>query len=85
MSAVAVARRDVLPLSLPPRGLSRVEAARYVGISPTTFDELIKEGLMPGPKRLRGRTVWDRKALDEAFESLPTEGTANSGGVNPWD
>lgn len=78
-------RRDVLPRSLPPRGLSRVEAARYLGISPTLFDCLVKDGTLPGPKRLRGRSVWDREALDTAFDALPNEGAADGGSCNPWD
>ncbi|MGE3712229.1 MAG: helix-turn-helix transcriptional regulator, partial [Hyphomicrobiaceae bacterium] len=63
--------RDVLPSSLPPRGLSRIEAAAYVGISPTKFDELVSDGRMPGPKRIDGRRVWDRLQLDRAFNALP--------------
>jgi predicted DNA-binding transcriptional regulator AlpA len=64
-------RRDVLPTSLPPRGLSREQAAAYVGVSTGTFDALIKEKVMPEPKRLRGRVVWDRQQLDVAFSALP--------------
>jgi predicted DNA-binding transcriptional regulator AlpA len=71
---------EVLPASLPPRGLSRVEAAAYVGISPSLFDALVKDGRMPAPKRINSRTVWDRKRLDEAFEALSDED-----GGNPWD
>src|SRR5690242_17745827 len=40
-------RDQVLPASLPPRGLSRVQAAAYVGVSPVLFDELVKDGRMP--------------------------------------
>jgi predicted DNA-binding transcriptional regulator AlpA len=65
-----------------PRGLSRVEAATYVGVSPSLFDQMIKDSRMPKPKRINSRTVWDRKRLDEAFEALPDDG--DSGG-NPWD
>ena len=75
-------RRDVLPQNLPPRGLRRVEAAAYVGISPTKFDELVKDGRMPSPKRINGRVVWDRVKLDAAFEALPDdENSAN----DVWD
>jgi predicted DNA-binding transcriptional regulator AlpA len=64
-------RDDVLPPSLPPRGLSRVQAAAYVGISPTLFDEMVVDGRMPKPVRINARTVWDRVKLDEAFAALP--------------
>ncbi|MBP1852148.1 helix-turn-helix transcriptional regulator [Rhizobium halophytocola] len=64
-------RPEVLPLSLPPRGLAREQAAAYVGISTSLFDRLIREGTMPKPKRASGRTVWDRLSLDRAFVRLP--------------
>lgn len=63
-----------------PRGLARTDAAAYVGVSPSMFDLMVKDGRMPGPKRINSRTVWDRRRLDEAFEELPD--TTNS---NPWD
>lgn len=63
-----------------PRGLSRSEAAAYLGISPSLFDQMVKDGRMPPPKRINSRTVWDRRRLDEAFEELP-DGAER----NPWD
>jgi predicted DNA-binding transcriptional regulator AlpA len=74
--------KEVLPLSLPPRGLSRVEAAAYVGVSPTLFDEMVGDARMPKPKRINKRTVWDRHQLDRAFDALPdTDGRAD----DVWD
>lgn len=70
----------VLPPSLPPRGLSRVQSAAYVGVGSTKFDEMVADGRMPKPKRVDGRTIWDRLEIDESFASLPSEATAN-----PWD
>jgi predicted DNA-binding transcriptional regulator AlpA len=70
-----------LPLSLAPRGLSRVQAAEYVGIGPTKFDEMVRDGRMPRPKRIDGRTVWDRLKLDEAFAALDDDGAITS----EWD
>jgi hypothetical protein len=64
----------------PPRGLSRVESADYVGVSPSLFDAMVRDGRMPGPKVINTRTVWDRFALDRAFEALPDRDVAN-----PWD
>ena len=68
------ARRDSLPSSLPPRGLSRVQAAAYVGVSPSLFDEMVKDGRMPSPVRINSRVLWDRLQLDEAFAALPHDG-----------
>lgn len=53
-----------------PRGLSRIQAAHYVGVSPGTFDRLVEDQLMPRPKRIRARLVYDRVELDSAFDAL---------------
>jgi predicted DNA-binding transcriptional regulator AlpA len=71
---------DLLPPSLAPRGLSRSEAAAYIGVSPSLFDAMVKDGRMPRPKRINSRTVWDRHQLDLAFEALDDHETQN-----PWD
>lgn len=62
-------------ISYPPRGLSRDEAARYIGISTSKFDKLVHERTMPRPKRIDGRIIWDRISLDAAFTELPEERT----------
>ena len=53
-------RPAILPPTLAPRGLSRTEAAAYIGVSPTLFDHLVRDRRMPPPKRINARTVWDR-------------------------
>ena len=58
---------------IPRRGLSREEAAMYLGVSASKFDELVRDGRMPGPKRIDGRKIWDVHALDLAFNSLPDD------------
>ena len=68
---------------VPRRGLSRVEAAAYVGVSPNKFDELVRDGRMPVPKRINGRKVWDIHNLDLAFDVLPTENETSGGST--WD
>lgn len=70
------------------RGLSRVEAARYMGISPTTLDRMIAAGDMPAPVRFCTRKIWDRAALDRVFDTLG--GAAVHGDDDPlenndWD
>jgi predicted DNA-binding transcriptional regulator AlpA len=57
-----------------------VQAAAYIGVSPSLFDEMVKDGRMPPAKTINARKVWDRVRLDEAFETLPD---GESG--NPWD
>lgn len=74
-------RLYALPLSCPPRGLSRPESASYVGVSITLFDEMVRDRRMPPAKRINGRLVWDRFKLDEAFSAIPdgdTEAGANA-------
>jgi hypothetical protein len=56
-----------------PRGLCRVAAALYIGVSPTKFDGLVEDGRMPQPKRIDARKIWDVRQLDDAFEALPSD------------
>ena len=58
---------------VPRRGLSRVEAAIYLGISPSKFDELRKSGRIGPAKILDGRKLYAIEMLDEFFEALPDE------------
>jgi excisionase family DNA binding protein len=68
---------SALPPTLAPRLLSREQAAAYVGVSPNTFDEMVKAGKMPQPKIIWGkRKGWDVRELDRAVDNLPTAGTA---------
>lgn len=77
-----MSKTDALPLSLPPRGLDRVRASQYVGVSVTKFDEMVTDGRMPAPKRIDSRKVWDKIALDLAFDALPEDEIERS---NEWD
>ena len=72
-------RANILPF-LAPRGLSRVRSAAYIGVGPSLFDEMVRDGRMPKPKRINARTIWDRVQLDDAFAALPGEADNN-----PWD
>lgn len=58
---------------VPRRGLSRDEAAMYVGVSTGTFDKMVSDGRMPAPRRIGERKVWDIRSLDVAFDDLPEE------------
>jgi predicted DNA-binding transcriptional regulator AlpA len=63
-----------------PRGLSRTEAAWYIGVSPSLFDEMVKDGRMPQPIHINARVVWDVRELDAAFDDLKEQPK-----TNPWD
>jgi excisionase family DNA binding protein len=69
---------------VPRRGLSRTEAAMYLGISPSKFDELVKDGRMPRPRMIDSRKLWDLHELDMAFDELPREDSPPLAG-NSWD
>jgi hypothetical protein len=76
--------RPSIAIVLTPRGLSRIHAATYVGISPSLFDQMVKDGRMPGPKRINTRTVWDVRALDKAFDLLPGD-SSGAGSDDDWN
>ena len=63
------------------RGLNRVEAAAYIGVSATTFDGLVHERQMPRPKHVGARRIWDVRAVDQAFDLLD----CTDADANPWD
>lgn len=52
------------------RLLTREQAARYVGMSPTTFDTHVAQGKWPAPLKLGGLTRWDVRELDSAIDAL---------------
>ena len=77
VAAALLERKPLTALStvrpIPRRGLSRAEAAMYLGISASKFDGLVRDGRMPGSKRIDGRKIWDVHQLDLAFNSLPDD------------
>lgn len=56
--------------SILPRGLSRLEAAAYVGLSPNAFDRAVRAGDLPAPRRFPSvaKALWDRVQLDRVFD-----------------
>ena len=61
--------REAKPI--PRRGLSREEAAMYVGVSATKFDEMRVDGRMPRPKQIDGRKVWDVRRWTSLLRPCP--------------
>lgn len=67
------------------RGLSEGEAAVYVGISPTYFRDLVGREVMPKPRLIGRRRVWDIIELNAAFDELPRDGhEAEQTFTNSW-
>lgn len=66
----AGAKKTAPSIISPKRGFSRVEAAVYVGVSPSKFDQLVADGRMPKAKQIDGRKVWDVRELDPAFDDF---------------
>ncbi|WP_431856634.1 helix-turn-helix transcriptional regulator [Azospirillum sp.] len=65
---------DIAGLPFWPRFLSREQAAAYLGVSASTFDEEVTAGIWPpGVRRgaREGRITWDRVALDRAVDNGP--------------
>ena len=58
------------------RGLSEVEAALYLSLSASFFRRLVEQGMMPRPRLLGRRRIWDVEELDLAFRALPRRGRA---------
>lgn len=54
-----------------PRLLTRAQAASYLGLLVTAFNEGLEDGAWPAPITIHGRTkLWDRRRLDEAVDTL---------------
>ncbi|EHK57334.1 hypothetical protein MAXJ12_10603 [Mesorhizobium alhagi CCNWXJ12-2] len=85
--------QSVLPPSLPPVGINREQAAAFIGVSPTTFDEMVRDGRMPQPRiPSKGRIIWDVEEVVLAFRELPHRQAEKASTLdealppdNPWD
>jgi hypothetical protein len=52
-------------------------------VSTTFFDQLVKEGKMPNRMAIGSRRIFDRWAIDAAFDRLP--GGDQEAEVGGWD
>jgi hypothetical protein len=52
-------------------------------VSPTLFDALIQEGIVPPPLRIHGRVVWDMRSLKAAWRKF-ADSHSTDPDVNPW-
>ena len=65
----------------PRRLLRRDDAAFYVGVSPTKFDQWVKDGRMPKPYRVDGCVLYDIHKLDLACDAFGEDDAAD----HAWD
>ncbi len=72
------------PGKLPPRCLTKADAAAYCGCSEDAFDTWVKKGLVPGA--IPGTQRWDRKAIDWYLDRASGLGTesASSDPLAAW-
>jgi predicted DNA-binding transcriptional regulator AlpA len=61
-------------LAYPPRAMRAERAAAYLDMSRSKFLELVEAQRLPKPKIIDGIRVWDRLALDAAFNDFPDRG-----------
>jgi hypothetical protein len=62
------------------RAFPRSDAAYYLGIGISKFDQYVSEGRISPPRMADTKPLWDIRDLDEAFENLPRKNE-----VNQWD
>lgn len=72
---VSYARFDARPR----RFLRREDAAFYLDVSPTKFDQLVADGRMPKPCRIDNRVLWDIRKLDVAADLISDPEEATNG------
>ncbi|MEO1102705.1 MAG: XRE family transcriptional regulator [Pseudomonadota bacterium] len=52
------------------RLLRRTDAAGYCGVSVAKFDEMVRDGRLPGAHRVDGCVLWELRELDAAIDEL---------------
>jgi hypothetical protein len=68
-----MARQSALPPTLAPRLVGREAAAAYLSVCPNKFDQMVRDGRMPRPRRIDARKVWLVPELDGAADNLPVD------------
>jgi hypothetical protein len=69
--------------SYTPRGFRAAEAATYLGMGLTKFLDLVDAGRLPRPKAIDKMRIWDRHALDAAFDDFAEQD--DTGRPNSFD
>ncbi len=62
--------RAHMPHGAWPRGLNCALAAAYRGVCENTFRAMVEAGTMPKPEAHGHRKIWDRVAIDRAWDRV---------------
>jgi hypothetical protein len=73
------ARKLADNLAYPPRAFRADRAAAYLSVSTTKFLEWVEQGKMPKGAHIDGVVLWDRLALDLAFDAVQADSDRPNG------
>lgn len=76
------ARTEIVTRLRTLRGMPAPEAAAYLGLGESKFQQMVADGRMPKPRIADGKRLWDVDELDVAFKNLPREGGEQP--ANSW-
>ena len=68
-------------ISIPRFALRRSEVAAALGISESLFDDWVRKGRMPQPRKIDGVVLWDTRKIAAAWDALADEDVRS----NPFD
>ncbi len=72
---------DALPLQSP-RLLTKTQAAAYCAITPDTFDDYRRRGIVPDP--ITGTNRWDRKHIDIWLDKASGIASTTQSSLDEW-
>ncbi|HMF69706.1 MAG TPA: hypothetical protein VK602_19095 [Phyllobacterium sp.] len=71
---------------VPRLSLNRSEVAMALGIAPGTVDEMVKEGMLPSPRRWHNRKFWLVREIETVIShSWPVDETERKKGTEEDD
>lgn len=70
----------MMPMS--PRGLTKQEAADYLALSTSAFDEWVRQGIVP--PAIPGTHRWDLRAIDAALDKRSGLNSTMPSALEAW-
>jgi len=67
----------------PPLVLTRPEAAALCSVCPSTFDNWVRKGIVPGP--MAGTRRWSRVAIERAIAGDRSAPAADNDNLSPFE